>query len=101
MSFDFCFQVSSLAKLQEELSSQKLKELSALKEKLLYEKKASVLRVEQKMADQLAKLQQQVQKVREEMVAMETEMTKQLSEEREKSGQLREALAVTKKVIKC
>ena len=102
MNFDLCFQVSSLAKLQEELSSQKVKELSALKERMLSEKKAAVSRFEQKMADNSARLQQQLQKVKElsqeEIVAMETEVTKQLSEEREKSEQLREALIAVKKV---
>lgn len=65
------------------------------------EKKAAIARVEQKMADQLTKLQQQLQKTkencREEIVVLETELTKQLAEEREKSEQLREALSATKK----
>lgn len=65
------------------------------------EKKAAIARVEQKMVDQLTKLQQQLQKTkencREEIVVLETELTKQLAEEREKSEQLREALSATKK----
>lgn len=59
-------------------------------------------RVEQKMAEQVSKLHQQIQKVREqgreEMAALERETTKQLAEEREKSEHMRELLHATKKV---
>lgn len=54
------------------------------------------------MNEQVTKLQQQLQKVkeksREEVVAMETEMTKQLVEERKKTEQLRGSLHATKRV---
>ena len=59
-------------------------------------------RVEQKMAEQVAKLQQQLQKVRElgreEVASTEREMNRQLAEERDKSEHLREVLHGTKKV---
>ena len=59
-------------------------------------------RVEQKMAEQVTKLQQQLQKVREqgreEVASMEREMNRQLAEERDKSEHLREVLHGTKKV---
>lgn len=90
------------AKLHEELSGQKAKELSSLKERLLCEKKTAVGRVEHRMNEQVAKLQQQLLKAKEqnkeEMVALETEMSKQLAEEKEKNDQLRESLRSTKKV---
>lgn len=54
------------------------------------------------MAEQVAKLQQQLQKVREqgreEMASLEREMNRQLVEEREKSEHLRELLHGAKKV---
>lgn len=54
------------------------------------------------MAEQVTKLHQQLQKVREqgreEMAALDREMTRQLAEEREKAEHLRESLHTTKKV---
>ena len=98
----YILQVASLAKLQEELSEQKVKELSLLKERLLSEKKTAVTRVEHRIAEQAAKFQQQLVKVREqsreEVATLEEEMTRQLADEREKSEQLRESLSVAKKV---
>ena len=62
-------------------------------------------RVEQKMSEQVSKLQQQLQKVREqgreEMASLEREMAKQVAEERDKSEHLRESLLATKKVCNC
>jgi hypothetical protein len=91
-----------LAKLQDDLSSQKAKELSSLKEKLQGEKRSAVGRVEQKMAEQVAKLHQQLHKVREqgreEAASLEREMNRQLAEEREKSEHMRELLHGAKKV---
>ena len=59
-------------------------------------------RVDQKMAEQVAKLQQQLQKVREqgreEMASLEREMNRQLVEERDKSEHLQELLHAAKKV---
>ena len=82
--------------------SEKSKELSSLKEKLQGEKRTAVARVEQKLGEQVSKLQQQLQKVREqgreEVASLEREMTKQVAEEREKSEHLRELLHSTKKV---
>ena len=79
-----------------------MKELSTLKEKLQSEKRTAVGRVEQKMAEQMAKLQQQVHKVREQgredVATLEREMNKQMTEEREKSDHLRELLHEAKKV---
>ena len=91
-----------LARVQEDLSGQKAKEISSLKERLLSEKKAAVARMEQKMNEQVAKLQQQLHKARqqsrEETVALEKDMSKQLAEEREKTEQLRKSLHSTVKV---
>ena len=59
-------------------------------------------RVEQKMAEQVTKLQQQLHKVREqgreEATSLEREMNRQVVEEREKSEHLRELLHAARKV---
>ena len=71
-----------MVKLQDQLSEQKSKELSSLKERLLSEKREAVARTEHRTTEQVAKLQQQLQKVkeqnREEKATFEKQMTRQL-----------------------
>lgn len=91
-----------MARLHEEASGERQREVYACKVKLQDEKKAAVVRLEAKIADQVSRHQAQLQKMREqysrEVATVKGELEGQLTDEKERTNQLRESLASCRKV---
>lgn len=94
--------MAALARFQEEALDDKQREVYACKLKLQEEKKAALTRMEAKMVDQVSRLQQQIQKMKEQssrdLDTTRRVLESQLTEERERANQLRETLATCKRV---